>query len=289
MLPRHARRRRPLRPEPERAASSRQPAHRAAGVVFRALARRLRFLLRIEDLDPQRSRASTRPAPRRPRRARHRLGRRALRQSEQLERHRAAFERLRDDGRLYRCWCTRAEIREAAQAPHGARRRLPRHLPRAERRASATPRAKRARRVRGALTRAAQGVGVRRAPRRATPAARRRRLRRLARGPAAPASAAPAYNLAVVVDDAAEGVGEVVRGDDLLETTPRQILLARALGLAGAELRPRAAGARPATAGGWPSATAPSRSPSASRAARASRTSSAGWPRAPGSRRAERR
>ena len=42
---------------------------------------------------------------------------------------------------------------------------------------------------------------------------------------------APAYNLAVVVDDAAQGIGEVVRGDDLLDTTPRQIFLARALGL----------------------------------------------------------
>jgi glutamyl-tRNA synthetase len=42
---------------------------------------------------------------------------------------------------------------------------------------------------------------------------------------------APAYNLAVVVDDAAQGVEEVVRGDDLLPTTPRQIHLARLLGL----------------------------------------------------------
>jgi glutamyl-tRNA synthetase len=33
------------------------------------------------------------------------------------------------------------------------------------------------------------------------------------------------------VDDADQGIGEVVRGDDLLETTPRQILLARLLGL----------------------------------------------------------
>jgi glutamyl-tRNA synthetase len=41
----------------------------------------------------------------------------------------------------------------------------------------------------------------------------------------------PAYNLAVVVDDAAQGVGEVVRGDDLADTTPRQLLLARLLGL----------------------------------------------------------
>jgi glutamyl-tRNA synthetase len=34
-----------------------------------------------------------------------------------------------------------------------------------------------------------------------------------------------------VVDDAAQGVGEVVRGDDLVDSTPRQILLARLLGL----------------------------------------------------------
>ena len=40
-----------------------------------------------------------------------------------------------------------------------------------------------------------------------------------------------AYHLAVVVDDAEQGVGEVVRGCDLLESTPRQILIQRALGL----------------------------------------------------------
>ena len=40
-----------------------------------------------------------------------------------------------------------------------------------------------------------------------------------------------AYNLAVVVDDAAQGVEEVVRGADLVDSTPRQIWLARALGV----------------------------------------------------------
>jgi glutamyl-tRNA synthetase len=39
-----------------------------------------------------------------------------------------------------------------------------------------------------------------------------------------------AYNLAVVVDDAAQGVEEVVRGADLVDSTPRQIWLGRALG-----------------------------------------------------------
>jgi glutamyl-tRNA synthetase len=42
----------------------------------------------------------------------------------------------------------------------------------------------------------------------------------------------PAYQIAVVVDDADMGVTEVVRGDDLVPSTPRQLLLYRALGLA---------------------------------------------------------
>src|SRR5690606_8908295 len=41
----------------------------------------------------------------------------------------------------------------------------------------------------------------------------------------------PAYNLVVVVDDAAQGVEEVVRADDLLASTPRQAHLARVLDL----------------------------------------------------------
>jgi glutamyl-tRNA synthetase len=41
----------------------------------------------------------------------------------------------------------------------------------------------------------------------------------------------PAYQLAVVVDDAAQGVTDVLRADDLLPSTPRQLLLYEALGL----------------------------------------------------------
>jgi glutamyl-tRNA synthetase len=43
-------------------------------------------------------------------------------------------------------------------------------------------------------------------------------------------SRTPAYQLAVVVDDAALGITEVLRGDDLIPSTPRQLLLYRALG-----------------------------------------------------------
>jgi glutamyl-tRNA synthetase len=43
-----------------------------------------------------------------------------------------------------------------------------------------------------------------------------------------------AYNLAVVVDDAAQGVDQVVRGDDLLTSAPRQAYLASLLGLSPA-------------------------------------------------------
>ena len=52
----------------------------------------------------------------------------------------------------------------------------------------------------------------------------RRRFRRRAE------HVGPSYQLAVVVDDALMGVTQVVRGDDLVPSTPRQILLYRALG-----------------------------------------------------------
>ena len=50
-------------------------------------------------------------------------------------------------------------------------------------------------------------------------------------GSLAPVNRDYAYNLAVVVDDALAGVGQVVRGDDLLSSAPRQAYLAHLLGL----------------------------------------------------------
>ena len=145
-------------------------------------------------------------------------------QSARQEPYAAAIEQLRADGRLYECFCTRAEIREAASAPHGP---LPEgHYPgtclrlsdaEREQRRAARPPALRVRagaervgfadRLHGEVEGVVDDFVVRRN------------------------DGAVAYNLAVVVDDAAQGVEEVVRGDDLLDSTPRQLFLARALGL----------------------------------------------------------
>ena len=66
----------------------------------------------------------------------------------------------------------------------------------------------------------------------------------------------PAYELAVVVDDAAMGITEVVRGEDLLISTARQLLIYEALGLHAPNFTTPPYSATPAD-NGWPSATAP--------------------------------
>jgi len=149
-----------------------------------------------------------------------------VRQSERLDLYDAAIARLDDAGLLYPCYCTRAEIREAASAPHGP---LPEGAyPGTCRELTAAQRAERAQAGRpGALRLRAAGTVV----------AFTDRLR----GPRQDAvddlvvrrnDGVAAYNLAVVVDDAAQRVGEVVRGADLLQTTARQLHLAALLGLA---------------------------------------------------------
>jgi len=185
-----------------------------------------RFLLRIEDLDPGRSRPEHEAAIVADLR---RLGidwdEPPAHQGARLERHRAAFEQLRSNGRVYPCWCTRAEIREAVAAPHGAR-------PEGAyagtcRSLSATERTARERSGAPAAWRIDAGdEHVRFVDRLCGEFEAVVDDFVLWRG-----DQVPAYNLAVVVDDGDQGIAEVVRGDDLLETTPRQILLARLLGV----------------------------------------------------------
>lgn len=185
------------------------------------------FTLRVEDLDPQRSRPEHEEQQLADVRA---LGLdwdgEVVRQSDRTALYRAALERLEGAGRVYPCWCSRAEIRAAAQAPHG---NLPEGAyPGTCRDLSPAEQAERERET--------GRPPALRLDARAEVVAFADRLR----GPVEGAvddivlwrgDGTPAYNLAVVVDDAAQEIGEVVRGADLLETTPRQILLARLLGL----------------------------------------------------------
>lgn len=185
-----------------------------------------RFLVRMEDLDRQTS------SPEHERRQLEDLAALGLdwdgevvRQSERFERYDAAIERLAAAGLVYECYCTRREIREAAAAPHGPGPELA--YPGTCRELS--PAARSARRAEGrppALRLLAGGAVVQVQDRLCGTAEAVVDDVVLRRN-----DGVPAYNLAVVVDDAAQGVDEVVRGDDLLPSTPRQVLLARLLGV----------------------------------------------------------
>ncbi|MHB1138751.1 MAG: tRNA glutamyl-Q(34) synthetase GluQRS [Microthrixaceae bacterium] len=148
------------------------------------------------------------------------------RQSELRGRHDAAIALLQERGLTYPCHCTRREIREASQAPHGeapegAYPGTCRTLGPSERErrdAAGRPAALRLRAEGVTIQVEDEQLGTIRA------AVDDLVLRR--------ADGVASYNLAVVVDDAAQGVDQVVRGADLLPTTPRQVLLQRLLGLA---------------------------------------------------------
>lgn len=190
---------------------------RSAGSAFR---------MRIEDLDPAACREEHVEA--------HLTDLAALgidwdgevmRQSERGAAYDAAIDRLRAADLVYPCYCTRREVLEAAHAPHehlpeGAYPGTCRDLTTSERVerevAGRTP----AWRLRTDHEEVAfdDRLAGRYAGRIDDFVVRRR-------------DGGAAYNLAVVVDDAAQGVEEVVRGDDLLPTTPRQIHLARLLDL----------------------------------------------------------
>jgi glutamyl-tRNA synthetase len=182
-----------------------------------------RFLMRVEDLDRGRVRAGVEE---------RQLGDLAavgidwdgpvVRQSERPELYAEAVARLD----TYPCFCTRAEIREAASAPHGA---LPEGAYPGTCRSLSAP-------ERAAFEAAGRPPALRVRADEARVEVEDRLLGRLSgvvddfvvrRG-----DGAYAYNLAVVVDDAEQGVDQVVRGADLAESTPRQAWLARTLGLA---------------------------------------------------------
>src|SRR3954471_15059543 len=81
-----------------------------------------RFLMRIEDLDTGRVRREFEAQQLADLRAIEiDWDGEAVRQSERQELYADALGRLERAGVLYRCWCTRAEIREAASAAHGPR------------------------------------------------------------------------------------------------------------------------------------------------------------------------
>jgi len=185
-----------------------------------------RFLIRVEDLDRGRSRPEFERAQLDDLAA---LGLdwdgEVVRQSDRGPLYDEAIARLDAAGLLYPCYCTRAEIREAASAPHGPAPegaypgtcRSLSSAQRAERERTGRPPALRLNagaarvsfvdRVLGNYEGVVDDLVVRRN------------------------DGAVAYNLAVVVDDADQAIGEVVRGADLLETTPRQLLLGRLLEL----------------------------------------------------------
>jgi glutamyl-tRNA synthetase len=148
-------------------------------------------------------------------------------QTARLPSYERALDQLRAHERVYPCTCTRSDVERAASAPH------------LEHEGPTYPGTCAGRRSADAEALAGRPYCWRfRAPAH-TPSFDDR-----FRGPTTldlralgddfvvwKAAGSPAYQLAVVVDDAAQGVTEVVRGDDLVPSTPRQLLLYEALGL----------------------------------------------------------
>jgi glutamyl-tRNA synthetase len=148
------------------------------------------------------------------------------RQSERTQHYDAAVDALLAAGHAYLCACSRADIARAATAPHADDEEGPRYPGTCRGRGAAAVIDRAAAQGRKPCVRFAGGAGV--------------AFVDGVRGPIAPAlvddfvlrraDGVASYQLAVVVDDAAMGVQQVVRGDDLLTSTPRQIALGQALG-----------------------------------------------------------
>ena len=145
-----------------------------------------------------------------------------LYQSTRLAAYERAVQRLREAGLVYECYCTRREIQEASSAPHGAPGAYPgtcrglSEAQREERRAQRPP-ALRLRAERTSYTVHDDFYG---------PYTGLVDDFVLVRN-----DGTYAYNLTSVVDDAFVGVEQIVRGDDLLPSAPRQAYLAGLLGL----------------------------------------------------------
>ncbi|MBE0613987.1 MAG: tRNA glutamyl-Q(34) synthetase GluQRS [Burkholderiales bacterium] len=142
-----------------------------------------------------------------------------LYQSRRSETYRAALARLEAKGRVYACGCSRKEIADSGLAPDGAL-----IYPGTCRNGLAQGKAERAKRVRVDDARiefedALQGPMRQNLATEAGDFVLRR------------ADGLHAYQLAVVVDDAEQEITDVVRGADLLASTPRQIFIQRLLGL----------------------------------------------------------
>lgn len=195
------------------------------------------FLLRMEDIDGPRSRAEYAEAALRDLRW---LGldwdegpdiggdRGPYTQSERLSCYEEALRRLESRDLLYPCYCSRAELAAVASAPHGLSSEGPAY-PGTCRRLSAEERAERARVKQPSLRFAVPEDEI------VTFQDGCAGLQTTAPGAGGDfvvrrADGIFSYQLAVTVDDALMGVTDVLRGSDLLDSTPRQLLLFKALG-----------------------------------------------------------
>ncbi|MCR2807132.1 tRNA glutamyl-Q(34) synthetase GluQRS [Paenibacillus soyae] len=148
-------------------------------------------------------------------------------QSERENLYEAALERLDEAGRLYPCYCSRSELASIASAPHGLSSEGPvypgfcRHLTAEEREEKGARKTPAIRFIMPSEPIAFEDG-----------AAGWMRYDGDALGDfvVKRADGMFSYQLAVTVDDAAMGITDVLRGADLLDSTPRQLALYEALG-----------------------------------------------------------